>query len=81
MALPVETQVSEDSIRLIGFATAEESAEAQEFLLTAPIPEVRRRQREWDGRANVRRIRFANPEPPTRGPTAWLSKEIAGLMS
>jgi hypothetical protein len=59
--------------RLFGFSTLREAREAQTFLLNAPIPDCARRMREWYERHDVHLVEPPDPEPPTRGPTLWLS--------
>lgn len=59
---------------VMGFPTAEEAVEAQQFLLAAPPEQLRPRIAEWMKRSDVVSVRFPNPEPQTDGPTVWAGK-------
>ncbi len=57
---------------LIGFSTYEEARAAMQLCLTALIPEVAKAVERWRrGEDGAVCIVCANPEPPTRGSTAW----------
>jgi hypothetical protein len=72
VALPETLTVIPRPNYLVGFPTREEQLEAQEFALTAPIPDVYQRTVEWAYRADVKYIVLKNPDPPTHGQTAWI---------
>lgn len=60
--------------QLIGFRTREEQLEIQQFLLTAPMDDVRRYMASLPAKiksGQVASVRPRNPEPPTHGPTSW----------
>jgi hypothetical protein len=60
--------------QFFGFRTREEQLEQQQFLLTAPVPEIEATFREWAARADRGDMRITPlqvPDPPTRGETLW----------
>lgn len=62
--------------QLIGFNTLKEQQIVQEFLLTAPIPKVKRYMEtlvERIMKGEVAYSRPEHPEPPRYGPTVWLT--------
>lgn len=65
--------------QLFGFPTLEEAKEVQNFLLTAPIPQVEVRMASWVDRIgqDMAFERPANPEPPSDG-TMWILHEMLG---
>jgi hypothetical protein len=72
--LPITVGVKPTPEYMLGFPTSEEAIETQEFMLTAPIPEVRKRLEGFRERVlsgEIIYIRPANPQPPTQGPTMW----------
>lgn len=73
--VPVSTILAHPTPQqLIGFASLEEAQQAQTFLLTAPINEVKAKMQEWAERINVKEMAYhrpASPQPPTHGPTEW----------
>jgi hypothetical protein len=73
---PGSFKVSPTPEQLIGFPTRQEQARCQKFLLGAPIAEVDRYMNgELRRRVDAGEVAYVlpqDPEPPTRGPTAWL---------
>lgn len=57
---------------LIGFPTLKEAQAAHHLCLTAPIPEVARHTRRWASDPRIVYVVHENPDPPSRGPTAWM---------
>jgi hypothetical protein len=77
--LPVTVAAKPTPQYMLGFPTLEEARDTQEFMLTAPIPDVRKRLegfQERVQRGEIIYIQPANPEPPRTGPTMW-SNETA----
>ncbi len=73
--MPMTVRVQPTPDQLIGIRTRDAQLAAQQFLLTAPIGEVDKFMKEEMPRkfnsGEVVYIRPENPEPPTRGQTAW----------
>jgi hypothetical protein len=76
LPMPRTVRVSPTPQQLIGFPTQEEQLAVRKFLLSAPMGEVARFMKEKllprVQSGEVAYIRPENPEPPTKGQTAWL---------
>jgi hypothetical protein len=78
--MPVTVKVKPTPQMLVGFATREEAADAQQLCLTAPISIVKKFMaglKERFEKGEIIAIQFEKPEPTTRGETIWIVEPLA----
>ena len=77
--LPTTLAVTPVPQRLIGFDSADEARETQQFLLAASTPECEERMRQLDARAErgeIISIVPNNPEPVLTGLSSWIAGKV-----